>query len=149
MNMIVQGEITDHRDVDSELIVQGALHAGATVRDGGNLVVQGHVSGPLVIERGGIGSVQGNIDGEVYLREGGTLLVTGNWAASLRDRAGRFGVAVGSILDGKVVTDDGSLRDPVDSESLNIVNSVENYRFLNSEGRFVGLESLANNNAGA
>jgi cytoskeletal protein CcmA (bactofilin family) len=102
----VTGDVEGPLEVKGALEIDGTLHGGAIVT--GMLDLQGTCHGPLEVRMDGHADVEGVVHGDIHAR-GGKLRFRGILA-------GRLGVkpeadvlfAVGSILNGRRLEEDGS-----------------------------------------
>lgn len=101
---------------DETVVLQGVVTGDVLVVDGGHLKVLGVVAGKAVVREGGRLVVHGVVRGGVHV-EGGDVDITGV-VASVRYTAGSGGVAVGAMVGGRTVSDDGSLRPPSGGSSI-------------------------------
>lgn len=102
----VSGDVQGPLEVKGALQIDGTLHGGAVVL--GMLDLQGTCRGPLEVRLDGHADVEGVIYGDVHAR-GGRLLFRGILEGRLGVKEGAdVQFAVGSILNGRQLEEDGS-----------------------------------------
>ena len=121
--------------------VQGVASGQVEVETRGSLVLQGTLSGKTVVHDDGTLTVQGTISSRIF--NAGVVLIAGVFSGSTEQNEGRIGFAVGTIIDGDAVQEDGSLTPAAHSSSIDFYpGSLDSYRFLHPDGSLVTLDRL-------
>lgn len=142
MDQVLMGEQCE-LEVRGNVTVNGAVD-GATVYAGAALTVNGALSGHLQIEEGGVALANGAVTG-LTANNQGMIMVSGAIELSSQelDGLGNFAVTPGSVVNRGVLERDGSLRAPVDGESLNVSANEEDWCvWLRDEQAFVPLTEI-------
>lgn len=112
-------DIQSHLIVETSRTITGALHDGATIRNGAQLTVLGAATGEFHVATASVLMVQGNFDGTITGNDG-TVLLYGRVGLDPDDIIGNVAVGVDSL----VATRHGDFRLLPDGELEELTASV-------------------------
>lgn len=104
-------------------IINGTHEGSLRVND--ETRVSGLVTGSVTVEAGGFAHVAGTVAGTLSVLEGGEADVTG--VVGRISASGRVTVAVGAIVDGRVLGEDGRYFRPTTQQTFEVHDSTPRF----------------------